>query len=380
MVTGRPRVAVLSRRLLQSKVWHASQYEFEDVVADVADVRLVTPTPLSAGPARTLGHRVLNRARTAVRAPARELARSTQPPVEADVFFAVFAAPHEIGLLPSAREQMRRAATRVAFIVEVYEPGMPAARHFLRQLRGFDHVFVFTRAVLPEIEALTDVPTTYLPTGVDALRFAPPSWRSLRDRPVDVMSYGRRLESPHSVLVSAMSEGRVDYVFDSDRSPVELTSHEQHRLSLASALQRSRYSVVFRINDEPSRIQKTGGEETLTNRYFETTAAGAVLLGSRPSTPDFDDCFPWRDAIVPIAQDGSDVLDVVAGLDADEERVQAARAAGVLAGLRRHDWVYRWQQVLATVGVEGGDALRARISQLEARAAELESQAGTASR
>ena len=123
------------------------------------------------------------------------------------------------------------------------------------------------------------MPCSYLPMAVDAERYVPlaPDGPA---RTVDVASWGRRLPGTHAPLVRALAEGRLFYHFDTI-SGLDVTDHVEHRLVQAALLQRTRYSVVYRINDEPGRIERTGGEESLTNRYFEALAAGHDHAGHR---------------------------------------------------------------------------------------------------
>ena len=365
-------MVVASRRLVEQKVWHASQYELEDVVAEVDDVALCLPRPAGTGAAGRLLHGAVNRAGRRVGRPRRGV--MTAPgdgPVDADLFFAVLADANEIGLLPHVRPQADRAAARVAWIIELWVPQLPRVTDYLRQLRGFDHIFLFNRDAIPAVQDITGVPTSWLPTAVDAARFAP-AGPTTPPRSVDVVSYGRRLPGTHAPLLAAAADGRLHYDYDTVRGAFDVTGHVEHRLALAARLQRSRYSVVYKNNDEPGRVDRTGGEESLTNRYFESLAAGTVMLGSAPDVGDWADCFGWPDAVVPIGAPAPDVLDVIAGLDADPARLARARAAGVTTSLRRHDWAHRWAAVLDAVGMDPHPRLAGRLAALEARAAAWE--------
>lgn len=360
------RTVVLSLRGASRRVWLASQFEFEDVVADVDDVRLLAPPGRATGPVADALHGGANRLRRGLGRPRRRQLVTQTSATEAELFFAVFAAPHEIGALPHVRAQVERSAVKVAFIVELWRPWLPAVTDYLRQLRGFDHVFLFNRGSLADVEAITGVPTSYLPTAVDALRFAPslPS----PERVIDVTSYGRRLPETHAALRRAAGPGGLFYHYDTVAGAFDVEDHVEHREALAATLQRSRYSVVYRNNDEPIRLPRTAGEESLTNRYFEVAASGAVMLGTAARTPDFDACFDWPDAIVPIAAPAPDVAEVIAALDADPARLERAGRAGITHSLRRHDWAHRWREILTTVGVEPRPGLAARLAALEARA------------
>lgn len=370
-MTGRARVAVLTRRDVERKVWQASQYEFEDVVDEIDDVRLIRPRRRPNDLLGGLAHGTLNRVGRRLGRDRTSLMRPPiDAPVDSDLFFAVFAAPHEIGALPHVRSQLARSKRRVAFIVEMYTSDLANTSDYIRQLRGFDHVFVFTRDVLPAVRTLSGAPASYLSTGVDALRFAPSA--PAPPRSWDVVSYGRRLDASHRALRRAQDEGSLAYEFDTVRGVFEVSDHRDHRVALASRLQRASLALIYKNNDEPARIARTAGEETLTNRFFEATAAGAVMIGSRPDVADFDTAFPWPDALIPVAAPDEHLDATVARLLADGPRLAAASAAGIAAGLRRHDWSHRWSVILDAVGLAPHERLSARQTALAERYRELQ--------
>lgn len=363
---GSPRVVVLSGRGLRRQVWHASQFEFEDVISEVDDIRILAPGARTQRPAAVAAHQAVNQARR-LGPGRRSLMAGVGDPVPAELFFAVVAAPHELGDLPSVREHIRAARIKVAFVVELWSPQVPRVTDYLKQLRGFDHVFVFGRQTLPMVQEITGVPCSYLPTAVDMVRFAP---RTLdAPRPIDVSSYGQRLAETHAALVGAAARQELFYAFDTAKGPFPVADHREHRLALAQQLQHSRYAVVYRNNDGPNRLARTAGEETLTNRQFEVLASGAVLLGSRPQVGDFEDCFGWPDALVEIPAPAPDIVEIVRDLELQGERMGAARRRNVEQSLRRHDWAHRWAQVLRTVGLEPSTALGERLAALESAAA-----------
>lgn len=364
-----PRVVLASRRLVHEKVWQASQLEFEDVVAEVDDVAWCLPRP-NHRPGAGSVTRGLNRAGRPFGRDRRTVMRPIDPgrPVPpADLFFALFADASEIGILPYVRQEAQRCARRVAWIVELWGPQLGPHADYLRQLRWFDHVIVSNPAVVDAVEQMTGVPCTYLPMAVDTARYTPASPEA-PPRSVDVASWGRRLAGTHEPLVRAMSSGEIFYHFDTVRGPWELSDHVEHRLVQSALLQRTKYSIVYRINDEPGRVDRTGGEESLTNRYFEALAAGTVMLGTAPASPEWEQCFPWPDAVVPIRAPEPDILDLIRDLDGDPERLARARAASVTTFLQRHDWAHRWREVLQLVGMDEQPQLAARLAGLEARA------------
>ncbi len=369
-----PRVAVLSRRRAGQLVWHASQFEFEDVIGEVDAVGLLTPGADRRGPLGVLTHGAMNRARRALRVPRRSVLHSLGDVVDADVFFAVFAAPHEIADLRAVQPQLERASTKVAFLIEMWNSQVARSADYLRQLRGFDHIFVFNRNVIPAVEAITGVRCSYLSHAVDTARFAPRA-AAAPERWTDVVSFGRGMHDvTHRALVDALEAGRLTYLFDTINGPFEVTDYRDHRLVLAARLQRSRYAIVQKISDTTEKLGLTAGEEMLTTRYFEVVASGAVMLGTAPDLQDFTDAFDWPDALIPISVPEPRIEDVVRELDADPDRVRRARNANVVQSLRRHDWAHRWSQVLQVAGLEPLPALTERLDRLGRLADEVEQQ------
>lgn len=367
-----PRCVVLSRRRASQHVWQASQYEFEDVIAEVDDVHLLAPDADRPGELGQLLHGAGNRVRKALGRPRRSTVRPTAQAVDAEIFFAVFAAPHEIADLRAVQPQLARSAKKVAFLIEMWSTQVERSADHLRQLRGFDHVYVFNRHVIPAVERITGVPTSYISHAADVLRFAPHS--PAPERSTDVTSYGRRMhEVTHRALVDALEDGRLTYLFDTVKGPFETLDYRDHRLVLAARLQRSRFAVVHKISDTTAKLGLTAGEDMLTTRYFEVVASGAVMLGTAPDLQDFRDSFDWPDALIPIEVPEPGIVDLVMGLTADSERIARASTRNVVESLRRHDWSYRWAQILRDAGLEPRPALADRHARLTARADRLES-------
>jgi hypothetical protein len=70
--------------------------------------------------------------------------------------------------------------------------------------------------------------------------------------------------------------------------------------------------------------------------------------------------FPWTDAVIEIRPDGSDVVDVLSCLESQPDRLQEIGRRNAAESLLRHDWVYRWKEILTTAGIEPSPAMAAR--------------------
>ena len=62
--------------------------------------------------------------------------------------------------------------------------------------------------------------------------------------------------------------------------------------------------------------------------------------------------FGWRDVVIQVQPDGSDVQDVLAGLNLEPERVSKISRRNGAEALLRHDWVYRWKKIFQVAGIE----------------------------
>jgi hypothetical protein len=373
-----PRVLLLSSRVVDHSLWHGPQYEFEDVIAEVDAVRLLTPGLKPTSDLRKLGQDAIHLAWKSVLA-LTQRSPNDKPPLmlpgtldeDYDLLFAVFHFPQDLAHLDAVRGWRKRCRKAVCFIVELWTPEVRDYRSYLELLRDFDHVFVFNSVVMDSVSRIAGRPVGYMATGIDAARFAP--YPSPPERVIDCYWYGRRSPTGHRQLAAMAERRELFYVHDTIRQN-PMVDYRQHRVLLASLLQRSRYAMAYRINED--RLVRTEGDEGLTARLFEITAAGAVMLGSRPHCGEFDRFFDWPDALIDVPWEPKDMRAVLAELDAQPERLALARRRNVANALRRHDWVYRWQQVLEAAGMAPLPAFTRRVERLHEMARAVEGAAG----
>ena len=367
------RVLVLSQRNLHRPLFHALNYQFEDLLLSLDDVQVLAPLGHRHPDASSLGRRLLNGGLRRTGRP-RHSPPGNRPSMQAmpvrsehDLFFMFVNDAYQLSYLNRLdgwRDRCRRA---VCLLMEVWTPGVARDADYYAMLRQFDAVYIFTPAASPALVSLGAPEPRFLPTGVDALQSRP----GLRapDRVVDVYTYGRTSPVVHDQLLRQVEDANLTYLYDTTVEAV-VTDHVAHRALLTSIMKRSRYFLAHRINDSPERQERTGGEEALSTRYFEATAGGAVLLGSEPRTPDFAACFGWPDAVIPLPYDSQDVAEVLHDLDEQPERLARARAAGVRAALLRHDWAYRWETILRDNGLPPAAGLSQRKADLQEAAAQ----------
>jgi spore maturation protein CgeB len=160
------------------------------------------------------------------------------------------------------------------------------------------------------------------------------------------------------------AQKQIFYIYDTVHSGRMFTSvPSEHRDLIASIAKRSRYFLAY-----PPKIDQpwqTSGQDEIGFRFFEGAASGTVMIGQPPDKQAFREHFDWPDAVIPMAFDEPDVAKFLKKLDSEPERTAEIRKNGVVQSLLRHDWAYRWREILGIVGLAPRPELVAREQRLE---------------
>ena len=369
---GESDVLLLSLRKVEDVVAYCAQYELEDVVASVVGADMAVPEALQ-------GIEVSRKAYKLVRllTGSRGLAASIAPRLvtrklhkDYELFLPVFSHPHQLFALSCIPEWRKRCRKAACFIAEAWEGMLPG--YLLELLSEFDHVFVNARHVIGAMSRIIGRPCSYMPQGVDALRFCP--WPDPPQRTIDVCNIGRRSPLTHEALLAAARDKGLFYYYDTVKpAEKQVTFHvsdgSEHRFLLANLLKRSRYFVVNRARaNQPELIR---GRDEIAGRFFEGIAAGAILIGDPPATDEFRARFGWPDAVIPMPFDAGDVAERIEQLDADPARQARIRKDNVANALLQHDWVHRLRTILDAVQIRPPVGVLAREARLRALAEEV---------
>jgi hypothetical protein len=359
-------VLQLSMRKVHDLVGFCALYEFEDVVADLTGADRIEVEDYDAVERARRVYK-LGRLTTG----SKRLAAAVTPRLRAprltrdyDLFFPVFNHPFELFALATIPDWRARCRVAACFVAELWSNQLPG--YLLELLADFDHVFVGLQHPVGEVARLVGRPCKSLPLAADVLRFAPSPAPSSRS--IDVCYIGRRSAVTHAALTRLARQRHIFYYYDTVRASGDdckqrtfrIGNVEEHRMLLASLLQRSRYYVANR-----ARVNESlGAMDEISSRFYEGIAAGAVLVGDAPRSPEFLKQFDWLDAVVHVPFDSPGVGDVLAHLDAEPNRVDAIRQENVRQAAARHDWLHRLETVFAATGVPPTEAMRARALRL----------------
>jgi hypothetical protein len=267
-----------------------------------------------------------------------------------DVFFTVcggLASQYDLLMLNAVSNVRDMCSTSVCLVDELWVKQMSKHRHFLRVLEKFDFVMLYYSQTVKPLSEQIGRKCVFLPPGIDAISFCP--YPEPPKRVIDVCSIGRRSEITHQRLLKMVRDSGLFYLHDS-LAGNEAINAKEHRALFANVAKRSRYFLVNPgLIDEPD---KRGNQIETSNRYYEGAASGAIMIGERPKNEEFERLFDWPEAVTQLPYDSGDIDVVIKHLDRDRERQDVIRRTGVVKALMRHDWVYRWEAILKTVGLE----------------------------
>jgi hypothetical protein len=366
-----PRVLIYSERNVIARKWHALQYEFEDVAQEVGLADVVAPGLRAPGPLGKAAYRIQ---RGVGRRGMREVhLAETTITREYDLFFAFFAFPSDIPHIQRLKGWRDRCAKAVCYIGEHYTHEVAQNRAYLELLRelGFDRVYLFNMASAASVEEVVGCPVEFMGHGVDSARWSP--YPLVPPRTVDLYQYGRRSDVTHAAALDMVRKDGTFYIYDTVFN-VPLEDYRAHRTMVAETMKRARYFFAYRPGENLGRALK---DDPISSRFFEAIGGGAVLLGSRPHIPQYDEVFPWADATIEIPFEAPDLREIIAALDAQPERIHTARMHNIVNTLRSLDWVYNWARIAEQAGLPQTPGMQQRMAWL-AELADIAEQRETA--
>jgi hypothetical protein len=358
----RPRICMPTWRGFAQEAFRYGWYEAEDIISNSDDVDLIHVEPGKWFHFIWEWHR-----RLLWRDVSRRLAyvnpglRTIRLTKQYDLLFFHCQSWWELFYLNAIQNWKDHCKTSVCWIDEIWVSEVPAYKYWIPSLARFDHVILgYADTVKPVSEAIGR-PCHYVPGAVDALRFTP--YPRPPARVIDAYSIGHRWEPIHQSLLKLVEQNGIFYLYDTVQSGGSIApDYRQHRDLLANLAKRSRYFLVA-----PAKMdfpEYTQGQVEIGFRYYEASAAGAVMLGQAPNCEPFRRMFGWKDAVIEIKPDGSDVRDVLESLAEQPERLSEISRRNAAEALLHHDWGYRWSEVLEIAGLSPTPALQARKSYL----------------
>jgi hypothetical protein len=355
--TAIPRICVFSQRHLQRLVSRCAEYEFEDLICEIDDAELLVPEPYRwFGVGQKLANRLARHISIGSVNPGVRKLRLNR---SYDLFVMICQFPSDLLLLNAVEGWRQRCQTSLCWLAELWVGELHKWKHHLKILSQFDYVVLACSACIQPVKDLNHRLCVYLPPGVDAIKFCPYPNPPLRS--IDVYSMGRKSPATHEALLKMAEERKIFYIYDTSESMKTLLPRD-HRILVANIAKRSRYFVANapKIN----RQSETRGQSEISYRFLEGAAAGTVMVGEPRENDTFKKHFDWPDAVIKVPYDAVNIAEILADLDSQPERIARIRKNNIVQSLLRHDWVYRWREILDIVGLKPKPALIAREERL----------------
>jgi hypothetical protein len=239
---------------------------------------------------------------------------------------------------------LRRSCARVAvYLFDSWLSDLSRITRLRRVLSLVDDLFVsFFHTLEPYAEQLP-CRVHYLPQAIDPRWFHP----SRGDRPIDVLSVGRRQAEAHRYLMEISRRRDLFYYYQSHTapksgSPHAIDLHENQEL-LGRLCRSARVHVGWSVDStNPARADEGAA---ITARWFESAASGAAVIGTAPRTQEFARLFPYAGFVRELDYRTRGavefVLDAALGDASDPKR--RALAEHVCS---THTWGMRWSQIV----------------------------------
>ena len=369
------RILVVSVRGFRFQAANCCIYEFEDLLCDLESADLYIPTS-EFKYARKIYRAAKYLSRSdrfadAIASFPQELSLDG----EYDLLFAILDNPWQMHLVNSIKGWQEQFRHRACYIAEMWEPDLHNWRLLQEPFSNFDHIFLGVTHCAAGLEKLINRPVTYVPPAVNTLRFSP--YPNPPRRSIDVCYVGRRSPLIHEPLLQLTEEKDFFYYYDTvKKQKLEIENPQEHRRLFANLFKRSRYNITnyAKFNSQ----QETGGTQEIGYRFFEGAAAGTVMIGMPPAGEAFPRYFDWEEPIVKVDFSGQDVVKAIAELDAQPERLEGIRRRNVANSLLKHDWAYRWRDMLAFFNLKPSLAMQQREQYLKQLAQDILAQVTTA--
>jgi hypothetical protein len=356
------RICLLTERDFARDVFRAGSYEGQDVLAEIDDVDLISlQSRFSYSIRQRIHKKLIWHDFTGLAYRANIAFQPTRVTKDYEIFIAHFPFINDLNHVSAVRGWKERCEHSVCWVDEFWARDVHKYKPWLVVLREFEHVIFGMSETAEVVSDVLGRKCHYVPGAVDALRFSP--FPNPPNRVIDILSIGRRFEGLHHALLKEAISQKVFYVHDTFRATLAQTfDYRQHREMYANMIKRSRFALVA-----PGKMDSPGetkGQVAVGWRFYEAAAGGAIMLGQVPDCDTFRTMFDWPDAAIEVRPDGSNLTDVISRLTAQPERLLEMSRRNAREALLRHDWAYRWRQVLSIAGVRPRAGLEAREERL----------------
>lgn len=277
----RPVVLIPTARSSYRLLSYGTILDFEDVMREGSDADLVD-IPAYSRRARL---------RSALSPGDETFARVPTPRDEYDLCFFVAMEPSWVSSLRYVEGLREKCRKVIVYVFDAWLENVHWLRRHSREWNLVDVVYVsFPWAVEPYSRVL-DCRVEYLPQAARAARFHP----FREERPIQVLSVGRRLPQAHSLLLQIAKRSDLFYHYSETMAAPAISLSESQDL-LARLCQSAQSQVCWPV--ELTNAGRAQEGSPVTVRWFEAASCGSIVFGCQPAADDFSEIFPYDDFVL----------------------------------------------------------------------------------
>lgn len=229
-----------------------------------------------------------------------------------------------------------------------------------RLAKKITRLFVPVKHSVAEFQSCYQIPVSYLPLASDVLQFGDAS----KHKFIDVNGYGRQDIMCSELLSNAYNRrGSNRIYYHTDHMSISgVPEHYAHRRFFWQILRGSKIALAF-----DALAANNNGRFTFSfvgQRWFESTAAGCVIVGKRPTCPEMNELFPLENSTIELPDDERHMLPFIEALLKEPEKLALIGKNNYLHALTANDWRHRISDMLTHIPISPPEQLSLEIEVL----------------
>jgi hypothetical protein len=209
-----------------------------------------------------------------------------------------------------------------------------------RTIKKITRLFVPFRRSVDDFANLYQIPVSYIPLGVDAINHGGYDEHKI----IDVNGYGRQYGPLEKILSQRFNDRDSGRIFHHTNHKHVAFIHDfyEHRRLFWQQLRKSKIALAF---DPLFTGEKRFRFSFVGQRWFESAAAGCVIVGKRPNCPEMDELFDWPDATIELPDNTNEMTDFIKYM-LNNYDLESIGHRNYEECLSRHDWRLRIGDIL----------------------------------
>lgn len=218
-----------------------------------------------------------------------------------------------------------------------------------RALRAMDTLFIPVRKDVEAMSRCFGVRVEYVPLAADVAQFG----SDRGERGIDVNAYGRQnVEHVNRLadLYNLSSSGRSLH-YTSHFSFSKINDFHRHRAFFWKMLSMSRIALAY----DPMQVNPEGRffpGSFVGQRWFESLAAGCVVVGFKPDCAETSELLDWEDATIECPRDTDSFVAFIENLLDKPAYLEEVSRRNYRQMLLKHDWSYRIETIVRILGLD----------------------------